>query len=80
MGKPKKKVKTLPTIKLSFDQTEMMINIIQKYPVLYDPTLTDYHHRTITFNAYERVAREMDVDNLDGKYIFIRFMLFILFQ
>ena len=51
MGKPKKKVKTLPTLKLSFDQTEQMLNIIQKNPVLYDPTHTDYHHRTITFQC-----------------------------
>ena len=80
MGKPKKKVKTLPTLKLSFDQTEQMLNIIQKNPVLYDPTHADYHHRTITFNAYERVAREMGLENLDGEYIFFRFMLIIFFQ
>ena len=77
MGKPKKKVKRLPTIKLSFDQTEQMINTKQKYPVLYDPTHTDYHPWTIIFNAYERVAREMGLDNLDGEYIFLRFMLII---
>ena len=53
-------------IKLSHDDTEKIINMIQKHEVLYNPKIDEHHDRVLLENIYEKIAMDMKIEGLSG--------------
>ena len=55
---------------MNSEETEKMIHIIEGYPFLYNPKLPDYHNRPLIAKTYDKVAKQMGLAGIDGKYMF----------
>ena len=72
MGKTKK-----PKIKLSFEQTEKLINLVREHQCLYDQASNGYRDKILTGNIFKKIARKMEIPNFKGKQEFISANIFL---
>ena len=62
MGKPRKHFR-----RLTYEETERLINLIRENPSLYDQTKKEYHDRVLINNLYTQIATKMNIEGLTGK-------------
>ena len=56
----------MQVIRLSNDETEKLINKIQKFPAIYNPNLDEHRDRGLLENLFNRIAMEINIEGLSG--------------
>ena len=53
--------------KLTIQQQEHLIDLVQEHSCIYDAGHNDHKNRLVIQNTWRKMARELDVDGVDGK-------------
>ena len=55
-------------IKLTYEQKEQLIGLVEEHRFLYDVTAEDHRNKLVITNTWKKIARTMNVDGLSCKY------------
>ena len=66
--------KSAPFCRLTNEETEKLICMIEKHPELYNAKLTDYHNRVFISNLFAKIAKDIKIDGITGNQISYYFM------
>ena len=57
----------MPRIILSVVNTEKLVELVRKHPLLYDPTCHEHKDSQRVHNLWNSIAKVMHFDKMDGK-------------
>ena len=62
IGKPRRHFR-----RLTYEETERLINRIRENPSLYDQTKKEYYDRGLVNNLYTQIASKINIEGFTGK-------------